>query len=601
MCKFSKSMLLILTFSSLMVFVLNAFGGKIIQLEEIRVEELSGKTRVTLINTGLAQYACFILDSPPRLVINFVDDNVFGKGKERMPVNKGLVRMVSPRYKGGKAGENIPLDYLVLNLNQPASFHTEGKEDSIVVDLTPLLSEARERRVETNPLTSLKREEKRLESLEDCIKIAIANSGTLKIAEQEVRFAELKVREAERALYPSVMAKLDRTDGKIRSLETGGVDAGFRETEFGLQIGQSIYQGGKLKSTLSQAEVRLEMARKKYEKAKQDLIFEVKKAYYNLVSAQANLRQQEKLLAQGESILQGVGKKHGLELVTTEELLKVQSQYNQVYYNKFSEEKECSLALLTLKHILNFEGLFSVEFNIYLDFEELGISLEQCLELAGKDNPELAISKLSLRFAELGKNIVRGEQRFKVDLTGFYGRGGGAYETEDLKVSDSWYAGIKLSKAIGGSTLGSGYTSDQTNPKLGQSSRTESKTGSATFSLLDNLKNLSDEKEAELEYEKAQNEAKEAEKKIESEVKEAYFNYEKSIIQLKAISKEIEFSKEQARIAGEKRKLNLAPDSEVLGTEISLTGARASYNEALSYYHIALASLNKAIGVEQFK
>jgi len=585
----------------LITLAAGAWGAKIVQLKEIRVEEVAGKTRVVLVNTGPVDYTCFTLDSLPRLIINFVDDNVFySRKKERIVVNKGLVEEIRCSYKG--KGEDTPyLDYLVLQLSQPSSFQAKRKKNSIIVDLKPIISEARVRKVEAKSPISVKRGKKRIETLEDCLRIAIINSNTVEIAKEEVRLAELKVREAARGLYPSAVAKLDRTDGKIKSLEPEGVDAGFRETEFGIQIGQSLYQGGKFKATLGQAKVKLEMAEKKYEKKKQDLIFDVKKAYYNLVSSQANLHEQEKLLREAESILEEAKKKHRLNLVTKEELLNVQSQHNQVRYQKVSEEKDCSLALLTLRQLLNLDEHVSVEVAIHLDFQELAIGLDHCLELAGKHNPDLVISKLSMKFAEFGKKIAGSDQRFKIDLTGFYGRGGGAYKTEKLEISDSWYAGIKVSKTLGGSTLSSGYTSDQTNPKLGQTTRTESNTGSVSLSLLDNFKNLSEEKEADIECEKAVNQAKEAEKKMESEVKEAYFNYEKSLIQLEAVSKEIEFRKEQGKIAREKGKLNLALNSEVLGTEINLTSARTSHNEALAYYHIALASLNKAMGIEKYK
>jgi len=584
-------------------FAVGAWGAKIVQLEEIRVEELAGKTRVVLINSGPVGYNCFLLDSPPRLIINFVEDNIYSRQNEKMVVNKGLVEEIRCGYKE-RGKETTPyLDYIVLKLSQPSSFQAEREENSVILDLKPILSEARPRNnnVEAKSLNSIKGKTERIGNLEDCLKMAISNSKTLEIANEEIRLAELKVREAARGLYPSLAGKLDRTDGNIKSLEPGGVDAGFRETEFGLQIGQSLYQGGKLKSTLSQANVKLEMARKKYEKTEQDLIFDVKKAYYNLVSCQANVEEQEKLLSEAQSVLEEVRKKHRLNLVTNEEFLNVQSQYNQVYYQKISQEKDQALGLLTLQQLLNLEQPVSVEVDTHLDFQELGISLDNCLELAGKHRPDVAISRLSLKFAELGKKIVRGDQRFKIDLSGFYGRGGGAYKTEKLKISDSWYAGIRVSKALGGSTISSGYTSDQTNPKLGQSTRTESNTGSVTISFLDNLKNISQEKEAAIEYEKAVNEAEETEKKMESEVREAYFNYEKSLIQLEAISKEIEFRKEQERITREKGKLNLVANSEVLGAKVNLTSARTSYNEALGYYHIALASLNKAMGIEKYK
>ncbi|MBA7465967.1 hypothetical protein ES707_01139 [subsurface metagenome] len=615
MYKFTKIVALIIL--SLMAFALfqtqtevcysGSWGAKIVQLEEIRVEKVAGRTRVVLINTEPVDYTCFNLESPPRLIINFVDDNVYSRKNERIVVNKGVVEEIRCRYK--QKGEEVTsrLDYLVLQLNQPSSFHVKREKNSIIIDLKPVLSYTRVRKVAAKSPNSIKRKEKRIGALEDCLRIAIDNSKTLKIAEEEVRLAELKVREATRGLFPSVAAKVDRTDGTIKALDERGfpdpegVDAGFRETEFGLQIGQSLYQGGKFKSTLTQAKVKLEMAEKKYEKTEQDLIFDVKKAYYNLVSSQANVYEQEKLLRQAESILEEAKKKHRLKLVTKEELLNVQSQHNQVRYQKISEEKDCSLALLTLKQLLNLDEPVSVEVDTELDFQDLGISLENCLEVAGEHNLNLAISKLSMKFAEMGKKIARSDQKFKIDLTGFYGRGGGAYKTEELKLSHSWYAGIKVSKTLGGSTISSGYTSDQTNPKLGQTSRTESNTGSVTLSLFDNLKNLSQEKEADIEYEKAVNEVKKTEKKMESEVKESYFNYEKSLIQIEAISKEIEFRKEQEKIAREKGKLNLVRNSEVLAVEINLTSARTSYNEALAYYHVALASLNKAIGIEKYK
>jgi len=608
MHKFAR--IVALTILSVIAFAFLAWGAKIAQLEKIRVEEVAGKTRVVLINTAWVNYNCFILDSPPRLIINFVDDNVYSKESERIAINKGVVEEIRCGYKQ-KGGAATPcLDYLVLQLNQASLFQEEREKNSIIIYLKPVLSQTQVRTVATNShISSNEKEkrEKRIEDLKDCLRIAIDNSKTLRIAQEEVRLAELKVREATRGLFPSLAAKLDRTDGIIRSLDERGfpdpegVDAGFRETEFGLQIGQSLYQGGKFKSTLDQAKVKLKMAEKRYEKTEQDLIFDVKKAYYNLVSSQANVHEQEKILREAESILEEVGKKHRLKLVTKEELLNVQSQHNQVRYQKISEEKDYALAFLNLKQLLNLDEPVSVEVDTHLDFQDLGISLEQSLELAGQHNLDVAISRLSMKFAEMGKKIARSDQGFKIDLSGFYGKGGGAYKTEDLKISDSWYAGIKVSKTLGGSTISSGYTADQTNPKLGQTARTESNTGSVTLSFLDNLKNISEEKESAIEYEKAINEVKKTEEKMEAEVKEAYFNYEKSLIQIEATSEEIEFRKEQERIAREKGKLNLAPNSEVLGAEINLTSALTSYNEALAYYHIALASLNKAIGIEKYK
>ncbi len=84
---------------------------------------------------------------------------------------------------------------------------------------------------------------------------------------------------------------------------------------------------------------------------------------------------------------------------------------------------------------------------------------------------------------------------------------------------------------------------------------------------------------------------------VEVEVREAYYNFEKAKLQLKGAQQELDYREKQAGIARQKERMNLIEPTESLSAESSYTEALISHEDAVAFYHVSLASLEKAVGL----
>ncbi|MDA7857864.1 TolC family protein [bacterium] len=575
-----------------------------IKLTDIKIRQLKWKTRVTITTTKPIEYTYFEMKSPPRLLINLVDKNVYSVKREVKLVEKGALKKIRFNYISEKAkpGLGRNLEYIVFELTQSTPFQLSRKGNSMILDINVPpekhekdLTGDRERIFPKKVVTDISG----ITGIGECVRIALDNSVRGGLAEEELELSRLKSKEARRALFPSVAVKYEETRGDAKPLE--GISS-FRDRNFGLQLGIPIYQGGKLTSILKQSELQQEMTEKNLRKIKQGIIFETKKAYYNVVKHQKNLRERQSLFNEAKSALKAVKKRFKLGLSTKLELLTVESLYHQTYYQLISTEKDFSLAMLSLQQLMGLELLTPIQVDTKLNYKDLGIKLNTCLYLAMGNRTEIKLNKLSVKFKKYGNEISRSAGRLKIDFTGFIGQSSGGYTNEDdyNKLKDNWSVGVKASKTFGTSTLSATGIRDVAAPKTGESDRKGSQSGQVLLSFLDNYKLYSDKKQGSIQYKKSFGELAKAGQKVTYEVRNAFFNYEKSLVQIKAISKEIELNKEELKIIKTKKKLNMAQGSDVLRTKIKLASSRTSYTDALVFHNISIAKLNQAIALVDY-
>ncbi|HEN20906.1 MAG TPA: hypothetical protein ENN86_02735 [Desulfobacteraceae bacterium] len=131
---------------------------------------------------------------------------------------------------------------------------------------------------------------------------------------------------------------------------------------------------------------------------------------------------------------------------------------------------------------------------------------------------------------------------------------------------------------------------------MGQSTRTQSKTASASVGILDNIRGFSDDLEGDISYKQSQIKLLDVRNNAEREVRESVFNVEKALLQVKSSEEEVKLSQEEVVATQSKKDLNLAQISELISSKIKLANARKAYYEALSYFNISVASLNKSVG-----
>jgi TonB family protein len=457
--------------------------------------------------------------------------------------------------------------------------------------------------VVANKVTVAKQPNKETTNLgiNDAIDIALENHMAAKIAREEMELSKLKIREARRALYPAASVNYMTTTGK-----TAGVTQDFTDKEYKLKFEYPLYYGWRLKYAVEQATSNLKASTYNYDKTLQDLRGEVESAFYAYMANKMDLKLHKALLEETNSIFASAKKRLELGLITGTEFLQLESQMQQINYQVISSENELTMAKLALAQAINVrEGENAIDIidkDPGKDLEPItvDISMEDCMDLAFKSRPDLKSKEYMLEFNDYERKIAESKNQLKVDLTGTYGRSGGAYQSEALTMSPDWYLGFKVTKPLGGNTLSTAYTEDKTSPKHGQSTRTASVSQSAELGLLDGLQHFSEEKSAEIGYKKAKDELEQAKDAVIKEVNESYLNYKKGLVQVMTNLNKIKYKEEELKITKARAELNDTSLSELVQAYMGLTDEKAYYVEALGSLYQALAKLNKATGYSLF-
>jgi outer membrane protein TolC len=432
-------------------------------------------------------------------------------------------------------------------------------------------------------------------SLEECISIAMANHLPLKIAKKQLKLAEMRLVEAGRKMGPSVTAKWEVTDGKVS-------DRRYDGEKISVEAKQPVFYGGELIFSVRQARVNLEIVKTDYDRIKNDLILQVKKGYYSLDKAEKALTIQEKLQERTGGLYDVTKAGYDAGVIAQVEFLKVSSQHNQANFQVASAEEDVSLAELILQQAMGLEGRIRIIPLAGPKIIKLG--LQDCFDLAYLNRPEIKIGRLSMEHFEYEKKIMQARSYWpRVDFLGMYGNMREDFVRNDLGgenprgLGAEYYLGTKVSLPVWGSTLGYSFTKEKWQPVVRTTKETRSNTHEASFSLLDRLEDFSSLKEAELEYMRSEDDRNKRKQEITLEVKEVFFKYKKSVFLMNVAKSKLEFQAKQVVIMDIRRELAEVQHSDVIEEMIKLAEEEYGYLQAISDYYIAIASLNKAVGL----
>lgn len=127
-------------------------------------------------------------------------------------------------------------------------------------------------------------------SLEEAYRSAIFKSESIAIARETLIQSEDEVKRMRSFLYPNIKASLDY-QRRRRSLESGTFLLRSKaETDFSLTLSQPLYSGGRAQSAYQDAQLARRGETLQFTLTKEDLLFEIAKAYYDTLKAQNNVR-----------------------------------------------------------------------------------------------------------------------------------------------------------------------------------------------------------------------------------------------------------------------------------------------------------------------
>jgi len=448
-------------------------------------------------------------------------------------------------------------------------------------------------------------------SLKDCIDIAVKNHIPLQIADKSIKLAEQKLWEARRNMLPTLGIRFEEYSGRVQ----GRAYVGRKQY---LEGQQPVFHGGELYFTVKQAEVNLEVVRNDYARIRNELVLQVKKGYHTLLKAKENLALQTDLSQEVTRIFGMVQKEFEEGLTSRLELLNVSSQMSQVRFQFVSAEGDEAVAELILKQAMNADPKMSIDIKPMPEFKKAKIDFDKTMRLALMNRPEMRINTLMINYYKYGKKITDAKGWLKVDIMGNWGLAKEEYTPEDTqgptsgagtanpifdpdrKLEQQWYAGFKASVPFWGSTGEYSWTKEEWVPVVSAFQGTEAVTQTYKFNILDNLKYYSDRQSADIDFDRARQELNKIKQDITLEVREGCFNYQKALIQLETASNKVKYQEKDLELNRLRREMDEVQDSNVIESLIKLAQEKFGYEQALTDCHIAVASVNKAIGVEDY-
>ena len=410
-------------------------------------------------------------------------------------------------------------------------------------------------------------------TLESSIEIALKNSIVIDIAKEGVKAATAQKREAITGFLPQFNTSYSYTylhEAPSFKLFPPMVPtpmemvSGTRDNyNWTVEARQPIFTGGGLIANYQASSIGEDVAQIEEDAKKQDVVQEVKIAYYDILRAQKILEtalQSVEMLEAHRNVAQNYFE---VGMIPKNDLLHAEVELANGKQALIKAQNAVELSKARFNTILK-RGIFApVEIVDVLKYQPFEKPLEECFEIALKNRPELKIAALKARQAGKLVNAARSEYFPTLSLVGNYGRFGDkpSVAGSDFKDAESWN--------VMGVASWNFWEWGKTKFRVDASSAKENQALGAQRELND---------------------------QIALEIKYAALNLQEAEKQIAVSQIVIEQAEENFRISEERYKERIATSTEVLEAQTLLTKAKSEYANALGDYNINYAKLQRAMG-----
>ncbi len=404
-------------------------------------------------------------------------------------------------------------------------------------------------------------------SLEDCIKIGIDNSKTLKISKLKIISAQERLNEVKTAQLPALKlngsyTRLSPVDPfKIGAMQISPSILNNYSTK--LTLSQPVFTGNRLSSNTELTEFNSLAAETDFSKDKNQLVLDIKVAYWNYAKSIRLKETLEKNVLQVKARLTDLENLYNNGLATNNDVLRVRVQLSNFEILLLDATNNIDIALYNLNNTLG------IPVNTKLEPKAI-------IELKQPEIPKL-------------EDLIKESKNNRSDL-----------KSLDFRIK-SGEAGITFSKSgwYPQLSLGANYLYANPNPRIFPSQDKFSGTWDIGLTLTYDIWNWkatsyqTKQAEANLEQTKVAKEL--TENNIDLEVSQNYKSLLSVTAKMKLTKETVEQAKENYRVTSEKYKSGLLLNSEVVEAETSLLLAEINNITTIADYLIVIARLEKSI------
>ncbi|MDO8446419.1 MAG: TolC family protein [Deltaproteobacteria bacterium] len=288
-------------------------------------------------------------------------------------------------------------------------------------------------------------------TLEECIDIALKNHPSIRAVESGVSVAGEQYLEAKSSYYPQVSANGSYTRAEVKSQQTfvSGESETYSAT---LNLNQKIYDFGRTGGTVDAAKSRVVQRGGELSRTRQDVLFNVKDAYFGVFKAMGLMKVQETSVAQAESHLRQAkgfyeaGAKAKFDVTNAEVVL------NEANLSLIKARNAFKTSLALLKNRMGLEYNYPLEIDVATVKVQADVNLEEGMSDALKKRPE--IRSIDAALSEAGASLTASKGGYYPNLTasasyGYYdqyplGEGDDLFQEKNQR----WNAGVSVNVPI---------------------------------------------------------------------------------------------------------------------------------------------------------
>ncbi len=404
-------------------------------------------------------------------------------------------------------------------------------------------------------------------SLTDCLRLALENYPRLKRLAARTQAREALKKAAEKDLLPRLSfgyrySRL-RDRQKIVILGHDVPISSYEMVEADLTLEVPVFYGFSLRIKKALAALEADVARVEEERGRQQIAFEVKKAYYSYLTAKRRVKEAQKSLMRLKEHLKMARAFYAKGLVARHQVLASEVAVAEAEHRLVLAQNTLKIAGYRLNFLLNRKLTAPLSLRDTLALSPHIKALDVYLEEALSRRPEMQAARLALEMARKKIQLAKARYYPQVDLVGLYQKRG----TDLLASQDPYWDRENIVFTL--------------NLRL----------------LLWDWGQRGDQVAAARAEALAQQEAvRELKKEIELEVRQAYLDFSAAKKRLKLAQKALQSAQENFRLEKARFKEGLAPTADVLDAEAFLAAAEAHHLEALAALKLAHAALLLAVG-----
>lgn len=411
-------------------------------------------------------------------------------------------------------------------------------------------------------------------TLEKALEMAYQNSKSIKNAELKVAAARKKLYEAAGGLLPNLsygftgvkseddqeLQFYDSTTKTIISIPVPNSDEVYSGK---LSLTQPIYTGGLLTGNLGIAKLTWEMSQEDLRKAKQELTFQVKEAYYGLWFAEQALQVARSSYENMGKHYQRVKRLYDVGSVSKYELLQAQVRWESLKPAMIKAENGVKLARLGLANLIG--SSIDEPLTIVDDLtqtalpEEINLDISQLLAEAYQNRPDVINMGYANKQAELQIKMARAG--YKPNLALSYDYSGQGLEFEPGDWEKKWNLTLSLT-----GVLFDGFA-----------------TASKVSAAKDNQKIM-------------QNQEALLRDTVRIEVEKGLLELKESLESIRANQSQSNLSQEKLRMTQARFDAGMATTIDISDSQLDLDTALNGYYESIKNYLTALAKLDVILG-----